>query len=145
MSGLFGMIASTVRREVSDNGRIPKCDDDGRFEVVTAAGGATQDVNLVEVAGDAVLNGGIAGAQSIGGTNADGDVDDGSWPVKIGAVVKDILTLLTVGDVTNLFADVYGRLHVRPAGFDATEDAERSVCTNQPRRIETTHRSPSRT
>ncbi len=133
----FGVAGSTVRdvpgvtQPDMSNIRRLRCDDDGNLTVVAAAGALT-DVNLVQVDGDAVLNGGIAGAQSIGGTQASGAVNNASWPVKIGAVVKDVLSLYTVGALENLLSDVYGRLHVRNAGFDETDDAQRASVLNQP-------------
>jgi len=178
----FGVAGSTVPDTpgvtIPDpaNHRRLRCDANGYLEVI-AGGGAPMDVNLAEVAGTATVEGGVAGAQGVGGLAADnsaaagnpnlegglyeatpvarddGDVvsiavdpygnqkavgtqaadvavDDATFPVKVGAVIRNVLVAVTDGRINNLLVDLLGRLHVRSAAFDELVDADKEACVN---------------
>jgi hypothetical protein len=112
------------------NLRRLRCDANGFLQIVGAPGGLT-DVNLTQIAGNAVATTGITGTMPNEGTQAaETAVDDGSFPVKIGLRVRDILTAITDDQITNGLADTLGRLWVRSAAYDTLANGDRVVNLN---------------
>lgn len=63
-----------------------------------AGGAGVGNVNLTQVASNAVVTGGVAGLLGVGGSSAAGAADDGSNPLKIGGVYLSVWPTLTTGE-----------------------------------------------
>lgn len=83
---------------------------DRATRVAVSGGGGTSDVNLVEIAGVAVVTGGVNGTQGIGGNIAHDSADASSNPIKIGGkALTAPPTAVTANDRVNAQFDSWGR------------------------------------
>jgi len=101
------LVASIVQQLVGANTRAIRCDAQGRLEVVAAAG-APMDVNIIQVAGTAVEEGGIAGALGVGGLAAHDAAAEGD-PVQVGGVYVQNPGDVDDGDAARILTDIKGR------------------------------------
>lgn len=76
----------------------------------------TQDVNLSQVGGTAVVTGGVAGLAAVGGNVASGATDSGN-PVKVGGKYNATLPTFTDGQRGDLQQDVNGNVRALVSGF----------------------------
>lgn len=131
LSSYFGAAGSTtldqpgVTTPLPQNLRRLRCDVNGYLQVLPAAGGLT-DVNITEIAGNVVATTGITGTMPSEGTQAaEIAIDDGSFPVKIGLRVRNILVAIVDDQITNALADTLGRLWTRSAAYDVLTNTDR--------------------
>lgn len=101
LDNYVGLIGSTTATPVTLNQRVVRVDTNGRLEVIIFGAGAVTDVNLLQVAGTAVVEAGLAGVQAIGGPEADGAAAV-SNPVQIAGVDG-------AGNIEALLTDTDGR------------------------------------
>lgn len=87
-------------------------------------------MNLISIASNAIHSTGVTGTLPVEGTIANDGVDDASFPIKIGTRVRAVLSAYTDGDRATVLSDLYGRLRVVTAAFDAVDDAIRTSITN---------------
>lgn len=79
------------------------CDANGNLlSSATTTPSGTQNVNLTQVGSTAVVTGGVAGSQGVGGTSASGVADDASFPVKLGGVFLSTAPTILTGQRGNL-------------------------------------------
>lgn len=94
----------------------------GLYEVAAAA---RDDGDVVPIGVDS--RGRI---KNVGAQADDTAADDGSFPVKVGAVIRNVLIGLTDGRTNSLLVDLLGRLHTRSAAFDELLDADKEARVN---------------
>jgi len=102
--------ASTQQVLLGTNTRSVRCDAQGRLEVVAGAG-VPVDVNIIQVAGTAVEEGGIAGSLGVGGLAAHDAAAEGD-PVQVGGVYVAAPGNVGDGDAARFLTDINGRLAI---------------------------------
>jgi hypothetical protein len=117
-------IGSTIKKALFGVFRAIRTDDEGRLETVVPAG-TTADVNLQEVNGTTVVEGGVSGLLAIAGNVANAITDVGN-PVKVGARALAILTSVLNNQRSDLITDLNQRLWTRPASYNELVDAIRA-------------------
>jgi hypothetical protein len=97
---------------------------------VGSAGGTT-DVNLIEIAGNAVAGTGVDGMLAVAGDVADDAAASASYPLKLGAVVDQVPSDVSAdGDMAHLIADMERFLRVVPKHYDTLLAAAKNALTN---------------
>jgi hypothetical protein len=93
-----------------------------------AAAGVSSNVNLIEIGGNTVVSGGVAGSLGIGGNVAHDAVDAGN-PVKTGfQAVSALPAAVAHGDRVNGVANLLGQQML--ANFDLISQSGRNLRTN---------------
>lgn len=114
-------VTTTTGNGVAGTGvqRVAVASDNTPFAVKTdqTTHGTTDLVaaDITKIAGTAIVTGGTAGTQSVGGIQAHDAADSGNNPVKIGAkATSSEPTAVSSGDIANLLTDLVGKLIVLP-------------------------------
>lgn len=87
-----------------------------------------QDLDSIQ--GTTVVGTGVSGMMPAAGDVASGAAASSSYPVKIGAIVDEVLSTLTDGNITSLLTDTVGALWVRTRGYDSLLDAIKVAVQN---------------
>lgn len=103
--------------------------------VPSGGGGASSNVNVAQVGGTNVINGGVAGLLGVGGNVASGAADSGN-PIKAGGVYSSTLPTLANGQRSQLQSDDRGNIGVlikggASTGADAVSNASLVSILNQ--------------
>jgi hypothetical protein len=127
LDNYVGLIGSIAAGSPTTTQRFVRVDANGRLEIVFAAG-VIGDVNLVQIAGNAVASAGVNGMLAVGGDVPDDAAASASYPLKMGGLYEASQTSRDDGDIVTIAVDDLGNTRiVGIAADDAASDATAPV------------------